>query len=213
MSSVFEFNAVNRAVAGTSSAKASRRNGNIPAIIYGGGAEPELVELNHNDVEKSLMNEAVYSHILELNVGGKVQNAILKAMQRHPAKSQILHMDFMRVSMNEKIKVHVPLHFINEADSVGVKAGGVVMHSMVEVEVACLPANLPEFIEVDLANIDIGDSVHLKELVVPEGVDIIALTHGEDHNLTVALVTKSRAAVSDDIDGDAAVESDEAESE
>ncbi len=200
MSSVFEFDVVSRVKSGTGAAKATRRKGSIPAVIYGGSDEPEMIELNANEVSKSLQNEAVYSHILQLNIGGKVQNAILKDLQRHPAKDIVIHMDFMRVNMNEKIKVHVPLHFINEATSVGVKEGGVVTHSMVEVEISCLPANLPEFIEVDLANIELGGSVHLAELVVSEGVEILALTHGEDHNLPVAQIVKTRIAASEDDD-------------
>ncbi len=213
MSSVFEFDAVSRASAGTGGARAIRRKGNIPAVVYGGAAEPELIELNLNEIEKKLTNEAVYSHVLQLNVGGVLQNAVLKDMQRHPAKDSIIHMDFLRVNMNEKIKVHVPLHFINEETSVGVKEGGVVTHSMVELEVACLPANLPEFISVDLANVGIGEAVHLADIVVPEGVDILALTHGEDHNLPVAQIVKTRGAVSEDDDAADEAGGAEAESE
>ena len=217
MSSVFEFDAVSRAKAGTGSAKAIRRNGNVPAVVYGGSSEPELIELNHNEVEKRLANEAVYSHVLQLNVGGKVQNAILKDMQRHPAKDTIIHMDFMRINMDEKIKVHVPLHFINEETSVGVKAGGVVTHSMVEVEVSCLPGDLPEYIEVDLVSVDIGGSVHLAEISAPKGVEILALTHGDDHNLPVAQIVKTRGPAEDDdsvdsvdsVDDEGASESEE----
>ena len=213
MSSVFEFDAVSRANAGTSGAKGIRRNGNIPAVIYGGSSEPELIELSHNEIAKKLANEAVYSHVLQLNVGGKVQNAILKDMQRHPAKDTIIHMDFMRVNMNEKIKVHVPLHFINEATSVGVKAGGVVTHSMVEIEVTCLPGDLPEYIEVDLESVDIGGSVHLTDIAVSEGVEILALTHGEDHNLPVAQIVKTRIAASEDDDVTDAAEGEEGATE
>ena len=215
MSSVFEFDAVSRKSAGTGGAKAIRRKGNIPAVVYGGSAEPELVELSHNEVSKKLANEAVYSHVLQLNIGGKVQNAILKGMQRHPAKDTIIHMDFMRISMDEKIKVHVPLHFINEETSIGVKAGGVVTHSMVEIEVACLPGDLPEYIEVDLAAVDIGGSVHLAEIVAPKGVEILALTHGDDHNLPVAQIVKTRgpAEDADDAEDDAATDGDEGAAE
>jgi len=213
MSSVFEFDAVSRANVGTGSAKRVRRNGSIPAVVYGGSAEPELIELSQNEVAKKLANEAVYSHILKLNVGGKVQNAILKDMQRHPAKDTVIHMDFLRINMNEKIKVHVPLHFINEEISIGVKAGGVVTHSMVEVEVLCLPTNLPEYIEVDLEATDIGGSVHLSDIVAPEGVEIVALTHGEEHNLPVAQVVKTRGPAEDEVDADAATEGDEGAAE
>lgn len=213
MSSVFEFDAVSRANVGTGSAKRVRRNGSIPAVVYGGSAEPELIELSQNEVAKKLANEAVYSHILKLNVGGKVQNAILKDMQRHPAKDTVIHMDFLRINMNEKIKVHVPLHFINEEISIGVKAGGVVTHSMVEVEVLCLPTNLPEYIEVDLEATDIGGSVHLSDIVAPEGVEIVALTHGEEHNLPVAQIVKTRGPAEDEVDADAATEGDEGAAE
>ena len=213
MSSVFEFDAVSRANAGTGAAKAIRRNGNVPAVVYGGSSEPELIELSHNEVVKRLANEAVYSHVLQLNVDGKVQNAILKDMQRHPAKDTIIHMDFMRVNMNEKIKVHVPLHFINEESSIGVKAGGVVTHSMVEIEVACLPSDLPEYIEVDLAAVDIGGSVHLAEISAPKGVEILALTHGDDHNLPVAQIVKTRGPAESDVDVDAGTDGDEGTSE
>jgi len=210
MSSVFEFEAVSREKKGTGAAKATRRGGEVPAVVYGGSSEPEHVVLSHNEVAKSLANEAVYSHVLQLVVDGKSQNVILKDMQRHPAKETILHMDFMRVNMNEKIKVHVPLHFINEAESIGVKAGGVVTHSVVEIEISCLPGVLPEYIEVDMAGIDIGGSVHLTDIVVPEGIEILALTHGEDHNLPVAQIMLTRSAASDDEEVVAAEEDDSA---
>lgn len=209
MSSVFEFEAVSRGSAGTASAKAVRRNGNVPGVIYGGSTEPELIELNHNEVSKKLANEAVFSHVLQLNVEGRVQNAILKDMQRHPAKDNIIHMDFMRVNMKEKIKVHVPLHFLNEEDSLGVKAGGVVTHSLVEVEVSCLPGDLPEYIEVDLIDVEIGGSVHLTDLIVPKGVEILALSHGENHNLPVAQIVKTRGPAEEEESEDAIEGDDE----
>lgn len=203
MSSVFEFDAVGRANAGTSSAKAIRRNGNIPAVVYGGSAEPELIELSHNEVTKRLANEAVYSHILKLNIDGKVQNAVLKDMSRHPAKDTIIHMDFMRVVMGEKFKTNVPLHFVNEEISPGVKEGGVVMHSMVDVEIECLPKDLPEYIEVDLSGLGIGDSIHLSDVVVPDGVSILLLAHDEDHDLSVVQVMKTRGASDEEGEGEA----------
>lgn len=206
MSSVFEFDAVGRSNKGTGAANGVRRKGNIPAIIYGGSSDPELIELSLNEVTKKLENEAVYSHILKLNIEGKVENAVLKDLQRHPAKDSIIHMDFMRISMDEEIKVHVPLHFINEDISVGVKAGGVVTHSMVEVEVACMPGDLPEYIAVDLENIDVGGSVHLSDIDAPAGVAILALTLGEGHDLPVAQIVKSRVAAEDEEDGDENVE-------
>lgn len=194
MSGVFEFIAESRNTTGTSAAKVVRRQGKIPAVIYGGDVAPEMLVLDHNDVLKHLAHEAVYSHVLDVNVGGKTQKAVLKHIQRHPAKPQVLHIDFMRVDESHRLRVRVPLHFVNEASSVGVKKGGVVTHSMVDVEVACMPAVLPEFIEVDLAGVDIGDIVHLSNLSLPAGVEIPELAHGAEHDHPVVQVVKSRSS-------------------
>lgn len=194
MSSVFEFVATSRERVGKSAAKAVRRQGNVPAVIYGGGQAPKTVVLEHNEILKHLVHEAVYSHVLDIVVDGKTEKAILKGIQRHPAKPKVLHMDFMRIDESHKIKVHVPLHFINEATSVGVKKGGVAAHAMVNVEVSCLSGALPEFIEVDLADVDVGGSVHLSDLKLPAGVEIVELTHGSDHDLPVVSIMASKAS-------------------
>jgi large subunit ribosomal protein L25 len=185
MSNVFEFVAQARGQSGKNAARNARRQGNVPAVIYGGHQDPQMLVLNHNEVIKHLDHEAVYSHILDVTIDGKTEKAVLKGVQRNPAKFQIMHLDFMRVSMSETIKVHVPLHFVNESTSVGGKKGGVAAHSLVDVEVSCLPGALPEFIEVDLANLDIGASIHLSDLVLPAGIEIVALTHGPEHDLPV----------------------------
>lgn len=190
MSNQFVFNAVPRTESGKGGSRRLRRESMIPAVLYGGHAAAELLQFEHNEVTKRLADDAVYSHILTLNIGGRQESAILKAMQRHPSRPIILHMDFQRVSADDKIRVHVPLHFRNEASCVGVKKGGAVMHGMVEVEVICLPAHLPESIEVDLAQMEIGQSLHLSDLKIPSGVQIIALAHGADHDLTVVSVQK-----------------------
>lgn len=192
MSGVFEFVAKSRNKTGTSAAKSVRRQGDVPAVIYGGGQAPQMLVLEHNEIIKHLVHEAVYSHVLDVVVDGKSEKAVLKGIQRHPAKSRILHMDFMRVNELDKLKVHVPLHFINEATSVGVKKGGVAAHAMVEVEVSCLSSALPEFIAVDLANLDVGESLHLSDLVLPAGVSIVELTHGADHNQPVVSIMASK---------------------
>jgi large subunit ribosomal protein L25 len=193
MSSVFEFVAKSRDKSGKSAAKFVRRQGKVPAIIYGGSLAPQMLELEHNEILKHLVHEAVYSHVLDVVVNGNVEKAILKGVQRHPSQPRILHLDFMRVSESDKIKVHVPLHFINEATSVGVKKGGVAAHAMIEVEVVCLSAVLPEFIAVDLANLDVGQSVHLSDLVLPAGVELVELAHGADHDLPVVSIMASKA--------------------
>ena len=153
---------------------------------------PVQLNLNHNQVVKRLANDAVYSHVLTLKVDGREEKAILKALERHPSRPVIMHMDFQRVSSTAKLRVHVPLHFINQETSVGVKKGGVVTHALVEVEVDCLPQNLPDYIEVDLVALDLGESVHLSDLKVPEGVEIHALMQGADHDLLVAAIQATR---------------------
>ena len=200
MSNEFEFIAESRSKAGSSAARAVRREGKVPAVIYGGHADPKMLALSHNDVVKHLEHEAVYSHVLDVKVDGKSQKAILKGVQRHPARFQILHLDFLRVSMNEAIKVHVPLHFINESISIGGKKGGIAAHAMVDVEVTCLPGALPEFIEVDLAKLDIGDTLHLTDLVLPKGVEIVVLHQGADHDLPVVSMMSSKASKDDAAD-------------
>jgi large subunit ribosomal protein L25 len=198
MSSVFEFVAENRDLSGKRAARAVRRNGNVPAVVYGGGQVPQSIVLKHNEVLKHLDHEAVYSHVLDLKIDGRTEKAILKGIQRHPAKPQVMHMDFMRVDETHALKVHVPLHFINEDTCVGAKAGGVVTHAMVDVEVSCLPAVLPEYIEVDLSSLDIGGSLHLTDIVLPEGVEIVTLAQKGDHDHTVAQVVKTKAVKEDE---------------
>jgi len=193
MSNVFEFVAESRGKSGTVAARSVRRQGKVPAVIYGGHQEPQMLVLSHNEVVKHLNHEAVYSHLLDINVDGKVEKAILKGVQRHPAKFQILHLDFMRISESELVKMHVPLHFINESTSVGTKKGGVATHSLVDVEVSCLPSSIPEFIEVNMASLDVGHTIHLSDLVLPAGVSIVALAQGAEHDLPVVSMSPARA--------------------
>jgi len=197
MSNVFEFVAESRGQSGKSVARRSRRKGDVPAIIYGGASEPQMLVLNHNEVIKHLEHEAVYSHVLDITVDGKTEKAILKGVQRNPARFQILHLDFLRVNMSDIVKVHVPLHFINENTSIGGKKGGIAAHSMVDVEVSCLPSVLPEFIEVNLAGLDIGGTVHLSDLVLPNGIEIVALAQGPEHDLPVVSMMASKASKDD----------------
>lgn len=196
MAGSFVFDAETRVAVGRGDARRLRKAGKVPAILYGGGTDPLCLVLDHNQVVKNLENEAVYSHILTVKFDGGEERAILKDLQRHPSKSVIMHMDFQRVKASEKIRVHVPLHFINQDTSVGAKKGGVVTHNLVDVEVVCLPDRLPEYLEVDLASIDVGQSVHLSELKVPEGVEIVALSHGAEHDSPVASIQSARTSES-----------------
>lgn len=215
MSNVFEFVAEKRVESGKSAAKAARRSGRVPAVIYGGSAEPVMLTLEHNEVLKHLEHEAVYSHILDVTVDGEKEQALLKGVQRDPAKPRVLHLDFMRVVAGHEIKMNVPFHFLNEESCVGVKAGGVVMHGMTDVEVVCMPRNLPEYIEVDLADLDVGGVIHLSEIKLPEGVEIPELSQGEEHDQSVAQVVKARAQVdeSEEAEGSASAAEESSDSE
>lgn len=194
MASSFVFDAESRTNTGKGDARRLRRAGKVPAILYGGEKYPEGLILDHNKVLKNLENEAVYSHILTIKVEGREEQVILKDIQRHPSRPIVMHMDFQRISASEKIRVHVPLHFIHEDSSIGVKRGGVVTHSLVDVEVVCLPNQLPEYLEVDLSQVDVGQSVHLSDLKIPKGIEIVALLQGPEHNSVVAAIQAGRTA-------------------
>lgn len=185
----------------------------VPAIIYGGEAEPKMLTLLGNEVLKASQSEAFYSQILEISVDGDVEPAVIRDLQRNPASGRIQHIDFQRISADKEINVSVPLHFINEAACVGVKmSGGTLTYNLTEVEITCLPANLPEFIEVDLLEVEAGTSVHLSDLILPEGVIIVALTFGEDRDIPVVSVTARRgASESTAADGESAAEQGDAE--
>jgi len=170
----------------------------IPAIVYGAGKKPQPLSLVHKDITKHLEDEAFYSHILTLKAGSKTEKVILKDLQRHPFKPRITHVDFMRISANEKLHTSVPLHFINEDICPGVKEGGVVNHSYTTVEVSCLPKNLPEYLEIDMAEMEMDSILHLTDIKLPKGVEIVELTHGDDHDQAIATIHKARAAVSTD---------------
>ena len=162
MSVTFELKAEPRGDLGKGASRRLRRAGKVPAILYGGGQDPQPLVLNHLDILNQLKNEAVYSHVLTLNLGDRTESAVLRDLQRHPFKPTILHIDFLRVSADRKLRVHVPLHFVNEETSRGVKQqGGVVSRALIDIEIACLPKDLPEFIEVDLSDLGMGEALHL----------------------------------------------------
>ena len=173
----------------------------IPAIIYGAGKDPIPLTMIRKDLEKALENEAYFTQVIDVNVDGDVQPAILKDLQRHPAKDRVMHADFLRVDANVAIKVSVPLHFTNEAACHGVKIeGGVIEHLLTEVEVLCLPGLIPEYIEVDMLEVTTHDIIHISDLPLPEGVVSTALELGEDHDMAVAFVSVKRGGTGDDED-------------
>jgi len=176
-----------------------REERKIPAIIYGGGKDATPVSIWHNELKKSLENEAFFSHVLTIELNGKKESVILKDLQRHPYKPLLSHADFLRVDKNHEIHVNVPLHFLNEDSAEAVKLqGGIVSHHMTEVELVCLPQNLPEFIEIDLNEITMDQVIHLSDLQLPKNVRIAALLQGEDHDQPVASIHKPRGAKADD---------------
>lgn len=166
---------------GKSVSRRLRRNGKVPGVVYGNAEEAESIVMNHNEIAHHLQSEAFHSHILTLQIGKKKEKVVLKDVQHHAFKLSILHIDLQRIDEKEQLTMRVPLHFINEAICVGVKLkGGVISHVMTDLEITCLPANLPEYIEIDMAEIDIGEGIYLADINMPEGTEISALLHGGD---------------------------------
>lgn len=192
-----ELNAELRESMGKGASRRLRHVGKLPAIIYGAGKDPVSVTLEQKDVQYVLPQEAFYSQVMSLNVAGKKEDVLLRDIQHHPYKLDVLHMDFARVDAKVAVHVHVPLHFIGEDACPGVKTeGGAVNHVIMEVEVECLPKNIPEFIEVDLSELHLNDVVHLSDLKLSEGVSVLALKQGADHDTAVAGIHMRKAAAS-----------------
>ena len=203
MSAQFELTAQVRNDMGKGSSRRLRRSaGLVPAIIYGGDKSPQPLSLNRKDLEKALENEAFYSQVLTVKTGKDKEKAILKDLQRHPAKDSVMHVDFMRIDDNVAIKMHVPIHFLNEDTCQGVKmGGGMIQHQNTDIEVQCLPADIPAFIEVDMQNVDVGSIIHLSEITLPAGVTSVALALGEAHDLAIASVIAPKGIDEDALDG------------
>jgi large subunit ribosomal protein L25 len=181
---------------GKGASRRLRRAGFVPAIVYGGEPRPVSIQLAHNDVWHASQNEWFYSSILDLDLGGDVQRVLLRDMQRHPFKQLVLHLDFQRVNENEAIRVRVPLHFMNQELSPAGKTSGIVItHELNEVEIACLPKDLPEYIEIDLTELKPADIVHLSELKLPAGVEIPELRFGKEHDHAVVVAKEVREEV------------------
>ncbi|MCU7939700.1 MAG: 50S ribosomal protein L25/general stress protein Ctc [gamma proteobacterium symbiont of Bathyaustriella thionipta] len=203
MSATFTLNAELRTDTGKGASRRLRHANRVPAIIYGSDKEPAMLTLRHDDIFHASDDEAFFSHILTIEYDGKSEQVIIKDMQRHPARIQIMHADFQRIDADHALHVNVPIHFLNEESSLGVKAGGIVSHEMTELEVSCLPKDLPEYIEVDMANLDVGDSIHLTSIVLPEGVSSVILMQGDDHDQAVAAIHMPRG---EKLDEEVAVE-------
>jgi len=195
MSIDFSLNAKVRDDQGKGASRRLRRNANmIPAIVYGAQKAPQNISVSHKDLMKALESEAFYTHIIKLNIDGKIEDVLLKDLQRHPAKPVLTHADFLRVDKTKKVTLRIPLHFINEAICVGVKSGGgIINHNQTDLEIRCLPTDIPEFIEVDMAEVQLGGIKHISNLKLPKGVESVQLAHGADHDLAIASVNTPKA--------------------
>ncbi|MDH5393610.1 MAG: 50S ribosomal protein L25/general stress protein Ctc [Gammaproteobacteria bacterium] len=189
-----ELNVEVREDLGKGASRRLRHANMVPAIIYGAEKEASNIMLPHNVVTKQLENELFYTQVMTLKVGKTAEKVVLRDIQHHPIKQQVLHMDFLRINPKQKMHVHIPLHFINEETAPGVKAGGKINHVQIEMEVICLPKDIPEFIEVDMGALEMDQSVHLSDIKLPKGVECVALSHGEDHDSAIAAIHAVRGA-------------------
>ncbi len=207
MANEFTLTAESRTDAGRGASRRLRRQGKVPAILYGGTEGAKAITLDHNELLQNLKSEAFHSHLLDIRIGKKkVGQAIIKDIQHHPFKHEVLHVDLLRVEAGHALHMQVPLHFRGSDTAPGVKAGGVFSRNIVEVEILCLPKDLPEYLEVDVSGLEIGDSVHLSDVPLPEGVELIALSHGEEHDTAVAAVHHPRVTAEEEVAAEEAAE-------
>ena len=205
MATKFELTGEKREGKGSSSSRRLRRGGRVPAVLYGGAKGPVTLTFDHDAIHHHLENEAFHTSILTVTIDGETDQAILRDVQMHPYKPKVMHMDLQRISATEKLHMEVPIHLVGEDVAPGVKLqGGIVSRLMAEVDISCLPHQLPEFLTVDISQLNIGDSVHLSDIPLPEGVTITSLAHGGE-DLAVATVTTVRI-VEEEVVEEAAVE-------
>jgi len=195
MSQEFDLVAEIREDQGKGASRRLRLKGKVPAIIYGAGRPPRQLAFDHNRVIQQLENESFYSSILNIKVGEKSQAAIVKDIQRHPAKKRVMHMDFQRIVEDEMIRMNVPIHYLNAEDAVGVREGGGSVSQLVtDIEVSCLPKDLPEYFEVDITDLELNEMMHLSDITVPEGVEIPQLAQGPEHDHAIVSIHVIKAA-------------------
>ena len=198
-----EVNATPRGTQGKGAARRLRHAGKVPGVLYGADKGAEHIELEHQELALNLKHEAFHASILILNLAGEKQQVLLRDIQLHPWRTQVMHVDFQRVAKDKKIRIKVPLHFVHAEIAPGVKTGGgSVNHVMTEIDITCLPGDLPEFIEVDLAHLEMGHSIHLSELTLPKGVESVQLRSGDD--AVVATIPVPRAEVEAEVEAAAA---------
>lgn len=215
MSNEFDLNAKARADQGKGASRRLRRlAGEIPAIVYGGKKKPQAITVSHRELSRAIENEAFFSHVITLHIDGKKEQVVIKDLQRHPSRPFLMHADFQRVSAKQALHVRVPLHFLNEEKCKGVKlGGGSVIKNMTELEVECLPKDLPEYIEIDLLELDVGDLIHISEIKLPAGVASVDLMHSEDADHAVVTVRPPRVSTEEDEEDEKEAEAHEKQKE
>jgi len=186
--------ATSRTDLGKGASRRLRHTNQTPGVVYGAGKDPVSLTFEHKELMKVESIEAFYSSVLNLEVDGVSEQVLLKAIQRHAFKERIQHLDLLRVDATHKLQTTVPLHFLNEETAAAVKNGGVIAHLANELEVTCLPADLPAFIEVDIANVEIGGTIHISDITLPKGVESVELVKGEEHDLPVLSITAKKIA-------------------
>jgi large subunit ribosomal protein L25 len=214
MAQTHEIKAESRKDEGKGASRRLRRAAMVPAVVYGANQPPQSIQIEHNTILLAAKNEWFFSSVLDLNVDGKVQKVLVRDWQKHPFKQLMMHMDFLRIDENAKLRANVPLHFLNQETSPAGKMSGVVIsHNLTEVEVSCLPKHLPEFIDLDLGALQAGDIIHLSDLKLPPNVELPALQLGEAHDIpvvTVNVVKESAADAAEDAAAEAEAEANKA---
>ena len=212
MSDNIQLNAEPRADMGKGASRRLRRTDRVPAIVYGGDNDPVSISLAHNEFAHQLENEAIYTQLIDLHVGKESEEVILRDLQRHPYKNKVLHADFFRVDKKKVLHIVVPIHVLNAEECVGVKLeGGMLTQTVSEIEIIALPKDLPEYLEIDAANLALGESLHLSDIKMPKGVEIAAFSHGdesEDHDYDIGILSVVKTRVEEEV-SDEAPEADE----
>ena len=203
MTDLFTLEAEVRTDLGKGASRRLRHANKVPAILYGEGQEPVSLTLEHKSVFRSQQEEAFYSHVLTINIDGKPVECLLKDMQRHPYKQVVMHLDFLRIDATHAVHINAPIHFINE--EVAEKKGGKIAHNVNEIAISCLPADIPEFIEVDVAGLEVGQTLHLSDITLPKGVTSDELAKGEDHDQAVASLNAPKVVSDEEEDNSAPV--------
>ena len=195
----FELTGEARSDLGRGGCRRLRRSGRIPAIVYGGGEEPQAVSLGQNELFHEMDRDGFHTNILTLRIGKTSESVVVKAVQRHPSRPQILHLDFQRIVADQAITLNVPIHFVGEEDAAGVKEGGDVQRLLTDVEITCLPRHLPDNLEIDISELALGQLLHLSDVQLPEGVSCVALDHGQDQPV-VAIALPRREEIDEVVD-------------